>query len=87
MLHWFPCSTLDEEIRNIVHAQTTGHDGKLVIQQLLFCVTMVIISSQALEEAYKTIELLFDRIKSISEKAERSEQTVNKKIHYIILVC
>ena len=44
---------------------------------------MVIISPQALEEAYKTIELLFDRIKSISEKAERSEQTVNKK--YIIV--
>lgn len=54
-------STLDEEIRNIVHAQTSGHDGK-----------------SALEEAYKTIELLFDRIKSISEKAERSEQTVKK---------
>ena len=31
---------------------------------------------QALEEAYKTIELLFGRIKSIAEKAERSEQTV-----------
>ena len=38
---------------------------------------MVIIQPQALEEAYKTIELLFDRIKSISEKAERSEQTVS----------
>ncbi|XP_065890421.1 vacuolar protein sorting-associated protein 53 homolog [Dysidea avara] len=53
--------TLDEEIRNIVHGQTTGHDGKA-----------------ALEEAYKTIELLFGRIKSISEKAERSEQTVKE---------
>ena len=36
----------------------------------------VTLTIQALEEAYKTIELLFGRIKSISEKAERSEQTV-----------
>ena len=43
---------------------------------------MVIISPQALEEAYKTIELLFDRIKSISEKAERSEQTVSNNTLY-----
>jgi len=41
---------------------------------------MVMTSFQALEEAYKTIELLFDRIKSISEKAERSEQTVGSCI-------
>ena len=43
---------------------------------------MVITSPQALEEAYKTIELLFDGIKSISEKAERSEQTVNNNTLY-----
>ena len=47
-------------------------------------VTMVmVVSFQALEEAYKTIELLFDRIKNISEKAERSEQTVSS-CHYTL---
>ena len=53
------------------------HAGWFIIQPM-----------QALEEAYKTIELLFGRIKSISEKAERSEQTVRHSVmHTFYTLC
>ena len=57
------CSDLDREIREIIRRQSDTGYD----------------GRQALEDAEKTIEILFARIKNIREKAERTEQTVSAK--------
>ena len=54
-------SDLDREIREIIRRQSDAGYD----------------GRQALEDAEKTIEILFARIKNIREKAERTEQTVS----------
>lgn len=54
---------LDREIREIIRRQSDAGYD----------------GRQALEDAEKTIEILFARIKNIREKAERTEQTVSAR--------
>ena len=54
---------LDREIREIIRRQSDAGYD----------------GRQALEDAEKTIEILFARIKNIREKAERTEQTVGAR--------
>lgn len=61
-IHYLPTySDLDREIREIIRRQSDAGYD----------------GRQALEDAEKTIEILFARIKNIREKAERTEQTVS----------
>ena len=55
------CRELDRDIRDIIRRQSDSGYD----------------GRQALEDAEKTIEVLFARIKNIREKAQRTEQTVS----------